>query len=164
MRESVRLRRLNARLSVPRHEQRADIRLTDGDFYAAEPFEQYAWMRANAPVYWDDASKLWVLSRYQEVFDVSKAPETFSAGQGVLPESDAMVSIVIGLVKVTVFGLNGAVTPQVLAFALLVDVLAIPGPFMARAFLARVPVHFHTAILDAVVLLGGVVMVFSALF
>jgi hypothetical protein len=29
--------------------------------------------------------------------------------------------------------------------------------------LARMPVHFHTAILDAVVLLGGVAMVVSAL-
>ena len=77
--------------------------------------------------------------------------------------TDAMVSIVIGIVKVSVFSLNGAVTPQVIAFSLLVGLLAIPGPFMARAFLARVPVHFHTAILDAVVLLGGVVMVISAL-
>jgi uncharacterized membrane protein YfcA len=77
--------------------------------------------------------------------------------------TDAMVSIVIGIVKVSVFSINGAVTPQVLAFALLIGVLAIPGPFMARAFLARVPVHFHTAILDVVVLIGGVVMVISAL-
>lgn len=77
--------------------------------------------------------------------------------------TDAMVSIVIGVVKVSVFGLNGAVTPQVLTFALLVGVLAIPGPFMARAFLARVPVHFHAAILDAVVLVGGTVMVITAL-
>jgi uncharacterized membrane protein YfcA len=84
------------------------------------------------------------------------------AGTAVIA-TDAMVSIVIGIVKVSVFGLNGAVTPQVIAFALLIGVLAIPGPFLARAFLARVPVHFHTAILDAVVLIGGVVMVISAL-
>lgn len=77
--------------------------------------------------------------------------------------TDATVSIVIGLVKVSVFGLNGAVTPQVIAFALLIGVLAIPGPFMARAFLARVPVHFHAAILDAVVLIGGVALVLGAL-
>jgi len=77
--------------------------------------------------------------------------------------TDAMVSIVIGLVKVSVFGLNGAVTPQVIAFALLIGLLAIPGPFMARAFLARVPVHFHTVILDVVVLIGGVALVIGAL-
>jgi uncharacterized membrane protein YfcA len=77
--------------------------------------------------------------------------------------TDAMVSIVIGIVKVSVFGLNGVLTPQVIAFSLLIGALAIPGPFMARAFLARVPVHFHTAILDVVVLVGGTVMVISAL-
>jgi uncharacterized membrane protein YfcA len=77
--------------------------------------------------------------------------------------TDAMVSIVMGIVKVSVFGLNGALTPQVIAFALLIGLLAIPGPFMARAFLARVPVHFHTAILDAVVLVGGAALVIGAL-
>jgi cytochrome P450 family 142 subfamily A polypeptide 1 len=68
--------------------------LTDASLYAGDPHPTYRWLRANAPVYWDDASKLWVLSRYQDVFDVSKTPEVFSAAQGVLPESDAMVSIV----------------------------------------------------------------------
>jgi hypothetical protein len=34
---------------------------------------------------------------------------------------------------------------------------------MARMFLARVPVHFHTAILDAVVLVGGFVLIVGAL-
>jgi uncharacterized membrane protein YfcA len=77
--------------------------------------------------------------------------------------TDAMVSIVISVVKVSVFAIGGAITPQVIAFALLIGLLAIPGPFMARAFLARVPVHFHTAILDAVVLLGGAVMVVTAI-
>jgi cytochrome P450 family 142 subfamily A polypeptide 1 len=68
--------------------------MTDSRLYAGDPHPTYRWLRANAPVYWDEASKLWVLSRYQDVFDVSKNPETFSAAQGVLPESDAMVSIV----------------------------------------------------------------------
>ncbi len=77
--------------------------------------------------------------------------------------TDAVVSIMVGIVKVSVFGLNGAVTRQVIAFALLVGALAIPGPFMARMFLARVPVHFHTAILDAVVLVGGFVLIVGAL-
>jgi uncharacterized membrane protein YfcA len=77
--------------------------------------------------------------------------------------TDAVVSIVIGVVKISVFGLAGAVTAQVLAFALLIGVLAIPGPFLARAFLARIPVHFHTAILDAVVLAGGLFLVIGAL-
>jgi len=43
---------------------------------------------------WDAASNLWVLSRHEDVLQVSKQADVFSAAQGVLPESDAMVSIV----------------------------------------------------------------------
>ena len=77
--------------------------------------------------------------------------------------TDAIVSILIGIVKVSVFGFNGVLTPQVVAFALLIGLLAIPGPFLARAFVARIPVHFHAVILDAVVLAGGLVLVIGAL-
>ena len=62
-----------------------------------------------------------------------------------------------------VFGLAGAITAKTIAFALLIGVVAFPGAFLAKAFVARLPIHVHTAILDAVVLLGGAVMVFGAL-
>jgi len=68
--------------------------LTDATFYAGDPYPTYRWLRDHVPVYRDDASQLWVLSRYDDVFHVSKTPETFSAARGVLPDSDAMVSIV----------------------------------------------------------------------
>ena len=55
------------------------------------------------------------------------------------------------------------VSAQVVAFALLIGIVALPGAFLARRFVERMPVHVHTAILDAVVLLGGVVMVAAAL-
>src|ERR1039458_3287104 len=77
--------------------------------------------------------------------------------------TDAAVSIVIGVVKTSVFGLAGVLTAQVVAFALLIGIVAMPCSFLARAFVERMPVHVHTAILDAVVLLGGVVMVAAAL-
>jgi hypothetical protein len=51
----------------------------------------------------------------------------------------------------------------VLALALLIGLVAIPGAFLAKAFVARMPVHIHTAILDAAVVTGGVVMIASAL-
>jgi len=77
--------------------------------------------------------------------------------------TDAAISIVIGIVKVSVFGLAGVVTAQVIAFALLIGLVALPGAFLARAFVQRMPVHVHTAILDAVVMLGGVVLIIGAL-
>ncbi|MEI7804636.1 MAG: sulfite exporter TauE/SafE family protein [Hyphomicrobiales bacterium] len=82
-------------------------------------------------------------------------------GAGVIA-TDAVISIVIGLVKISVFGLAGVLTAQVVAFALLIGFVALPGAFLAKAFVARMPLHVHTAILDAVVLTGGAFMIYGA--
>ena len=76
--------------------------------------------------------------------------------------TDAVISVVTSLIKISVFGLAGVVTAQVLAFALLIGAIALPGAFLARAFVERMPVHIHTAILDVAVIAGGVVMISSA--
>jgi uncharacterized membrane protein YfcA len=76
--------------------------------------------------------------------------------------TDAAVSIVIGVVKIAVFGGVGVITPQVIALALLIGVVALPGAFIAKAIVTRLPLRIHTALLDAVVLLGGAFMVLSA--
>ena len=77
--------------------------------------------------------------------------------------TDAVVSLVTSVIKISVFGLAGVVTAQVIAFAVLIGVVALPGAFLARAFVERMPVHIHTAILDVAVIVGGVVMISSAL-
>lgn len=82
-------------------------------------------------------------------------------GAGVIA-TDALISVVVGIIKISVFGLAGVLTAQVISFALLIGIVALPGAFLARAFVERMPVHVHTAILDAVVILGGVFMIFSA--
>jgi uncharacterized membrane protein YfcA len=77
--------------------------------------------------------------------------------------TDAAISIIIGIGKIGVFGVFGAVTPKVVAVALLIGVVAFPGAFLAKALVERLPVHVHTAILDAVVIGGGLLMVIGAL-
>jgi uncharacterized membrane protein YfcA len=77
--------------------------------------------------------------------------------------TDAAISIVIGLVKIAVFGAFGAVTAKVVAVALLIGCVAFPGAFLAKAIVDRLPVHVHTAILDAVVIAGGLLMIIGAL-
>jgi uncharacterized membrane protein YfcA len=77
--------------------------------------------------------------------------------------TDAVVSLVTSVIKISVFGMAGVVSPQVLAFAVLIGVVALPGAFLARLFVERMPVHIHTAILDVAVMIGGVVMISSAL-
>ena len=61
------------------------------------------------------------------------------------------------------FGIAGVLTAQVIAVALLIGVVAFPGAFLARALVERLPIHVHTAILDAVVVFGGAVMIAGAL-
>jgi uncharacterized membrane protein YfcA len=76
--------------------------------------------------------------------------------------TDAIISIGIGLTKLAVFGFAGAMTAKVIAIALLIGCVAFPGAFLAKALVRRLPVHVHTAILDAVVAGGGAVMIFNA--
>jgi uncharacterized membrane protein YfcA len=77
--------------------------------------------------------------------------------------TDAAISVLLGIVKLAVFGLAGAVTAQVIAVALVIGLAAFPGAFIARALVARLPIHIHAALLDAVVALGGAVMIIGAL-
>jgi uncharacterized membrane protein YfcA len=76
--------------------------------------------------------------------------------------TDAVISVTTSVIKISVFGLAGIVTAQVLAFALLIGAVALPGTFLAKKFVERMPVHIHTAILDAAVITGGVVMISAA--
>jgi uncharacterized membrane protein YfcA len=76
--------------------------------------------------------------------------------------TDAVISIVISMVKMSVFGLAGVLTPQIIALAILIGLAAMPGAYIARHLVERMPVHFHTAILDAVVLLGGTFLIVGA--
>ena len=76
--------------------------------------------------------------------------------------TDAAISIVVGVVKIGTFGVFGAVTPKVIAVALLIGAVAFPGAFVAKALVERLPVHVHTAILDAVVITGGLLMVLGS--
>ena len=84
--------------------------------------------------------------------------------------TDAVISIGVGLVKFATFGLAkfatfglaGVVDAKVLAIALLIGGVALPGAFLAKALIERLPLHVHTAILDAVVIGGGAAMVVNA--
>lgn len=76
--------------------------------------------------------------------------------------TDAAISVIIGIVKIGVFGIFGAVDARVIAVALLIGCVAFPGAFLAKALVDRLPVHVHTAILDAVVIAGGLLMIIGA--
>src|ERR1700730_2527904 len=77
--------------------------------------------------------------------------------------TDALISIIISFVKLLVFGLAGVMDAQAFAVALLIGAIALPGSFLAKLMVERMPVHVHSAILDAVVIAGGAVMAIAAI-
>jgi cytochrome P450 family 142 subfamily A polypeptide 1 len=57
--------------------ERLAIDLLAPELYAGDPYPTYAWMRANEPVYWDEANELWGISRYDDIVRIEKDKETF---------------------------------------------------------------------------------------
>jgi cytochrome P450 family 142 subfamily A polypeptide 1 len=84
--ESPYLRTLRPGTRQAAHPVREDIRLLSPDFYA-DPHERFTWMRANAPIYWDDATGIWGIARYEDVMTVARDWETFCSGEGSRPDS-----------------------------------------------------------------------------
>jgi uncharacterized membrane protein YfcA len=82
---------------------------------------------------------------------------------GAVIATDAAISAIVHLVQATVFGVAGVIDVKVVAVAALIGVCSVPGAFLARAVVERLPLRLHTDILDAVVMIGGIAMVTSAL-
>lgn len=83
---------------MPNHETREDIGLLDRFFYL-HPWERYAWMRDNAPVYWDPSADggLWGVTRYDDIMAIAKDPDTFCSGKSSRPERDSWIPSMINL-------------------------------------------------------------------
>ena len=62
------------------------IDLMSGAFFGREPHDAFAWMRANAPVYYDEANDLWAAASYAAVKHASVDTESFSNAGGARPK------------------------------------------------------------------------------
>ena len=82
---------------------------------------------------------------------------------GAVIATDAAVSVVMGVIKISVFALAGVFTPLVLTIGALIGAIGFFTTFIAKLIVERLPVHVHTAMLDVVVIVGGTVMIFGAL-
>ena len=54
-----------------------EIDLLDGEFYVTDPYPKYAWLRENAPAYWDATNELWGISRYDDIVAIEKRKDVF---------------------------------------------------------------------------------------
>lgn len=73
--------------------------------------------------------------------------------------TDAGISFVLGIAKVSLFQAAGALPPALWLMALLIGVCAVPGTFLAKRLSRRLSLRSHSLILDGVVVLGGLLLV-----
>jgi cytochrome P450 family 142 subfamily A polypeptide 1 len=71
----------------PTHPTHPEISLLAGEFYANDPHPRWAWMRENAPVYYDAQWDVWALTRYADVRAAERDARTFSNAQGIRPHT-----------------------------------------------------------------------------
>src|SRR5262245_2465850 len=81
-------------MATPNHPVNPDIHLLDGRFYSGDVHRHFDWLRAHAPVYWDQASQLWGVTRHADVMQISKRPERFCNGGSSRPDAPPIPSMI----------------------------------------------------------------------
>ena len=82
---------------MPDHPTRSEIRLLDGNFYIDRPLDHYAWMRENAPLYYDEVGEIWGVTLHEDIMQVSKTPELFCSGRSSRPEPGTLIPSMINM-------------------------------------------------------------------
>ncbi|MGO4572504.1 TSUP family transporter [Microvirga sp. 2TAF3] len=77
--------------------------------------------------------------------------------------TDAIISMVLGVVKTGAFQVFGALPLSSWVMAILVGLSATPGAFIAKRLTETLPIHIHNAILDAAIVCGSVILIAQAL-
>ncbi len=63
------------------------VNVLDPEFYV-DPWEAYAWLRDEAPVFWDPVQALWVISRYEDILAIERDGVRYSSFSGSRPHID----------------------------------------------------------------------------
>lgn len=72
-----------------------DIAYLDARNWVEGPMlERMRWLRQHDPVRWSEKDELWIISRFEEVVEVSKNQETFTSGLGVRPGNDVKLGLI----------------------------------------------------------------------
>ncbi|HZT64994.1 MAG TPA: cytochrome P450 [Acidimicrobiales bacterium] len=70
------------------------VDLLDPDLYAGDPEPTYRWLRDQAPAYWDEANRLWGISRHRDVMAVERNTRRYSSASGSRPHIDMTDSMI----------------------------------------------------------------------
>lgn len=85
--------------SDSRREEFENADLLSLDLHTEDPWDFYAWLRDEEPLFWDRNNEMWAVSRYDDIMWVSRRTDLFCSGQGVIPKlgldiwpDDAMIN------------------------------------------------------------------------
>ncbi|MGL4635376.1 MAG: sulfite exporter TauE/SafE family protein [Beijerinckiaceae bacterium] len=70
--------------------------------------------------------------------------------------TDAIIGMVLHVVKMIIFGTASVLTAQQFILGLVIGIMMIPGAYVARWLIRRMPVSVHTGLIDAVIVMGGI--------
>lgn len=62
------------------------VDLMSGEFYADDPYPAFAWLRKNAPVYYDEVNDIFGVASHADVKTLGTDPTTFSNAEGSRPK------------------------------------------------------------------------------
>jgi len=68
------------------------IDFVDGAWWGRNPQEELTWLRENDPVHFD--GRVWGITRYADVREVSTTPELFSSAGGIRPDQDQIPHLI----------------------------------------------------------------------
>jgi uncharacterized protein len=76
--------------------------------------------------------------------------------------TDAVISAIMGLAKVVLFGGLAALNGELALIGLLVGLCTAPGGFVARSLLKRIPAGMHAWLMELIVVSGAVTLLWRA--
>lgn len=71
-----------------------NINYLDSSSWDAAMPARFRWLRENDPVYWAEKSNLWVLTRFEDVAQVSKRQDLFTSARGVRPDNPVKLGLI----------------------------------------------------------------------
>lgn len=84
-------------------------------------------------------------------------------GGTALISTDASVAAMLGILKVVIFTWNGLLDLPLILAGVAIGLCAFPGAFVARAIMGKLPLRFHDRIMEAVIVLGGISIIWQGL-
>jgi uncharacterized membrane protein YfcA len=81
---------------------------------------------------------------------------------GALVGTDAAISTAMNLIKIAVFGGASLITGELFVAGVLIGLCTVPGAFLARRMMDRLPIHVHVWVMEALIVAGGLSFFYQA--